>query len=126
MLQLVGLGESDPLLDHRLLGRLAGDGIAHGARQHLGVHLPLDQIVLRSFLQGLIPHLLILEHSGGSLKGVKVGIPAEFWGEGLQSEVEAAVRAAIEQMEGHVRLHSSGKDQGTIFALTLPIAELSV
>ncbi len=40
----------------------------------------------------------LLDRSGGSLKGLKVGIPAEFWGEGLQPEVEAAVRAAIGQM----------------------------
>src|SRR5438876_2573259 len=41
----------------------------------------------------------VLAESGGSLKGVRVGIPAEFWGEGLQPEVESAVRAAIEQLQ---------------------------
>src|SRR3954447_13758399 len=41
----------------------------------------------------------LLEQGGGSLKGLRVGIPAEFWGEGLQPEVEAAVRAAIAQLE---------------------------
>jgi len=35
------------------------------------------------------------------------------------------VRAAIEQMEGSVRLHSSSKDKGAVFALTLPIAEMA-
>src|SRR4029453_18326691 len=37
----------------------------------------------------------IFEKKDGSLDGVKVGIPAEFWGEGLQPEVSEAVRAAI-------------------------------
>ena len=40
----------------------------------------------------------ILDESGGSLEGVKVGIPAEFWGEGLQPEVSEAVRAAIHEL----------------------------
>lgn len=39
-----------------------------------------------------------LGKAGGSLEGVRVGIPAEFWGEGLQPEVEATVRQAIEQL----------------------------
>ena len=40
----------------------------------------------------------MLKQSGGSLEGVRVGIPAEFWGEGLQPEVSEAVRAAIHQL----------------------------
>ena len=55
------LGESDPLPDQRLGHRLAHDGIAHGARQQLAIHLPLDQIVLRPLLQCLIPQRFILE-----------------------------------------------------------------
>jgi aspartyl-tRNA(Asn)/glutamyl-tRNA(Gln) amidotransferase subunit A len=39
-----------------------------------------------------------LEATDGSLKGVRVGIPAEFWGEGIQPEVSEAVRAAIHQL----------------------------
>ena len=39
-----------------------------------------------------------LDAGGGSLKGVRVGIPAEFWGEGIQPEVSEAVRAAIHQL----------------------------
>ncbi|MBF6613321.1 MAG: Asp-tRNA(Asn)/Glu-tRNA(Gln) amidotransferase subunit GatA [Chloroflexi bacterium] len=39
-----------------------------------------------------------LEKRGGSLDGVKVGIPAEFWGKGLQREVSDAVRAAIDEL----------------------------
>jgi len=34
----------------------------------------------------------------GSLGGVRVGIPAEFWAEGIQPEVSEAVRAAIHQL----------------------------
>lgn len=41
----------------------------------------------------------LLDEYGASLKGLKVGVPAEFWGEGLQAEVEAAVRAAIAQLQ---------------------------
>jgi aspartyl-tRNA(Asn)/glutamyl-tRNA(Gln) amidotransferase subunit A len=40
----------------------------------------------------------LLDDSGGSLEGVRVGIPAEFWGEGLQPEVSEAVRNAIHQL----------------------------
>ena len=39
-----------------------------------------------------------LDRYEGSLEGVRVGIPAEFWGEGLQPEVSEAVRAAIHQL----------------------------
>ncbi|MEO5953093.1 MAG: Asp-tRNA(Asn)/Glu-tRNA(Gln) amidotransferase subunit GatA [Chloroflexia bacterium] len=39
-----------------------------------------------------------LDAGGASLKGLKVGIPAEFWGEGLQSGVSEAVREAIHQL----------------------------
>jgi len=40
----------------------------------------------------------LLDEQEGSLQGVKIGIPAEFWGEGLQPEVGDAVRAAIEEL----------------------------
>lgn len=39
-----------------------------------------------------------LDEFEGSLKGLKVGIPAEFWGEGIQPEVSEAVRAAIHRL----------------------------
>ena len=32
------------------------------------------------------------------LRGLRVGVPAEYWAEGVQSEVEDAVRAAIDQL----------------------------
>ncbi|MGI8856240.1 MAG: Asp-tRNA(Asn)/Glu-tRNA(Gln) amidotransferase subunit GatA [Thermomicrobiales bacterium] len=35
----------------------------------------------------------------GDLKGVRLGVPAEYFVEGMQPEVEAAVRAAIAEME---------------------------
>jgi len=41
----------------------------------------------------------ILDRSGGSLEGVKVGVPPEFWGAGLQHEVEEAVQTAMGQLE---------------------------
>jgi aspartyl-tRNA(Asn)/glutamyl-tRNA(Gln) amidotransferase subunit A len=40
----------------------------------------------------------VLRAEEGSLKGVRVGIPAEFWSEGIQPEVSEAVRAAIHQL----------------------------
>jgi aspartyl-tRNA(Asn)/glutamyl-tRNA(Gln) amidotransferase subunit A len=39
-----------------------------------------------------------LEAAGSSLEGLRVGIPAEYWGEGIQPEVSEAVRAAIHQL----------------------------
>ncbi|MDQ6694438.1 MAG: Asp-tRNA(Asn)/Glu-tRNA(Gln) amidotransferase subunit GatA [Chloroflexota bacterium] len=41
----------------------------------------------------------LLREGDGSLKGIRVGIPDEFWGEGLQPEVSTAVRTAIAQLE---------------------------
>jgi len=41
----------------------------------------------------------LLDEMHPSLKGIRVGIPGEFWGEGLNSDVEQAVRAAIHQLE---------------------------
>lgn len=43
---------------------------------------------------------LSLEGLALDLRGVRVGVPREYWGEGLQEEVRDAVRAAIEQLAG--------------------------
>lgn len=52
-----------------------------------------------------------------SLKGLKVGVPTEYFGEGLDPEVEKLVRAAIAEVE----------NQGAeIVAVTLPNKELAV
>jgi aspartyl-tRNA(Asn)/glutamyl-tRNA(Gln) amidotransferase subunit A len=40
-----------------------------------------------------------LENLGRDLKGLKVGVPREYLGEGLDPEVEAAVRAALQTLE---------------------------
>jgi aspartyl-tRNA(Asn)/glutamyl-tRNA(Gln) amidotransferase subunit A len=45
------------------------------------------------------PYSQILHRWGGSLEGVKIGVPPEFWGAGLQHGVEEAVRAAMRQLE---------------------------
>jgi aspartyl-tRNA(Asn)/glutamyl-tRNA(Gln) amidotransferase subunit A len=45
------------------------------------------------------PYTQILDQAGSSLSGLTVGIPQEFWGEGLQPGVDQAVRAAIEQLK---------------------------
>ncbi len=39
-----------------------------------------------------------LDANGASLEGLRIGIPAEFWGEGLQQGVSETVRAAIHQL----------------------------
>lgn len=44
------------------------------------------------------PYAEMLDRSGASLSGVRIGIPAEFWGEGLEPGVERAVRDAIDQL----------------------------
>lgn len=44
-------------------------------------------------------YIAALQQEDGSLRGLKVGVPTEFWGEGLQPEVGVAVRAAIGKLE---------------------------
>ena len=41
-----------------------------------------------------------VEHLGQDLKGLKIGVPREYLGEGLDSEVEGAVREALKTLEG--------------------------
>jgi aspartyl-tRNA(Asn)/glutamyl-tRNA(Gln) amidotransferase subunit A len=41
-----------------------------------------------------------LEHLGRDLKGLRIGAPREYLGEGLDPEVEAAVRAALKTLAG--------------------------
>ncbi len=41
-----------------------------------------------------------LEHLGKDIKGLKIGVPREYFGEGLDPEVEAAVRAALHTLAG--------------------------
>lgn len=41
-----------------------------------------------------------LEHLGRDLKGLKIGVPREYLGEGLDPEVEAAVQGALKTLEG--------------------------
>jgi aspartyl-tRNA(Asn)/glutamyl-tRNA(Gln) amidotransferase subunit A len=45
-----------------------------------------------------VPPYTAMLREGDSLKGLKVGIPAEFWGAGIQPEVDTAVRAAIHEL----------------------------
>jgi aspartyl-tRNA(Asn)/glutamyl-tRNA(Gln) amidotransferase subunit A len=56
-------------------------------------------------------------HLGMSVKGLKIGVPKEFFGAGLQPDVEAAVRAALEEYR---RL---GAD---LVEVSLPNAELGI
>ena len=52
-----------------------------------------------------------------SLKGLKVGVPAEYFGEGLEPEVEKLVRAAIAEIE---------KQGAEVVAVNLPNKDLAV
>jgi aspartyl-tRNA(Asn)/glutamyl-tRNA(Gln) amidotransferase subunit A len=42
----------------------------------------------------------ILDRAGGSLAGLRVGVPREYFIDGMQPEVEAAVRAGVEVLRG--------------------------
>lgn len=58
-----------------------------------------------------------LENLGRDLKGLKIGVPREYFGEGLDPEVEAAVRAALKTLE------SLGAD---LIEVNLPHTEYAV
>ena len=59
----------------------------------------------------------LLNASRGSLANTRIGIPREFWGEGLQPEVEQAVRAAIEELR---------KLGATVVDISLPNSEYAL
>jgi aspartyl-tRNA(Asn)/glutamyl-tRNA(Gln) amidotransferase subunit A len=54
---------------------------------------------------------------GASVKGMRIGVPKEFFGTGLQSDVEAAVRAALAEYE---------KLGARLVPISLPNAELGI
>ena len=54
---------------------------------------------------------------GTSVKGMRIGVPKEFFGSGLQSDVEAAVRAALAEYE---------KLGARLVPISLPNAELGI
>jgi aspartyl-tRNA(Asn)/glutamyl-tRNA(Gln) amidotransferase subunit A len=56
-------------------------------------------------------------HLGMSVKGLKIGVPKEFFGAGLQPDVETAVRAALKEYE---RLGAQ------LVEISLPNAELGI
>jgi aspartyl-tRNA(Asn)/glutamyl-tRNA(Gln) amidotransferase subunit A len=43
-----------------------------------------------------VPDYLEALNRGGSLKGLRLGMPEQYWGEGLSTEVDAACRSAVE------------------------------
>ncbi|MFT3838772.1 MAG: Asp-tRNA(Asn)/Glu-tRNA(Gln) amidotransferase subunit GatA [Myxococcaceae bacterium] len=55
---------------------------------------PLDMTSSRH----AVPDFTVGLHAG--VKGLKVGLPKEYFGEGLDAEVEASVRAAVKTLEG--------------------------
>lgn len=64
----------------RILGVMAG-------------HDPLDSTSMP------IPVPNYLDHLTGDIKGLRVGIPKEYFVDGMQPEVESAIRAAIEKLK---------------------------
>ena len=60
-------------------------------------HDPLDSTSQRVAVPG---YSQALARSDASLKGIRIGMPAEFWGEGLDAEVASLVRKAISELEG--------------------------
>jgi aspartyl-tRNA(Asn)/glutamyl-tRNA(Gln) amidotransferase subunit A len=52
-----------------------------------------------------------------SIKGLKIGVPKEYFGKGLASDVEAAIRAALHEYE---------KCGATLVDISLPKTELSI
>ena len=56
-------------------------------------------------------------HLDAGVKGLKIGVPKEFFGHGLQPDVEAAVRAALAEYE---------KLGATLVDISLPNAELGI
>ena len=66
-----------------LLGAIAG-------------HDPLDSTTINA----PVPDYVAEMKQGDSLKGLKVGVPQEYFVEGMEPGVESAVRAAIDQLAG--------------------------
>uniref|UniRef100_A0A7C3V615 Glutamyl-tRNA(Gln) amidotransferase subunit A n=1 Tax=Desulfobacca acetoxidans TaxID=60893 RepID=A0A7C3V615_9BACT len=58
-----------------------------------------------------------LESLGKDIKGLRIGVPREFFGEGLDQEVEGAVRKALKTLEG------LGAD---LMEVSLPLTEYAV
>jgi aspartyl-tRNA(Asn)/glutamyl-tRNA(Gln) amidotransferase subunit A len=73
------------------LGRTAADVAA--LFSIMAGHDPLDATTLNA----PVPQIKL--NGKKNLKGVKVGVPAEYFIEGIQAEVEKAVRAAVEELE---------------------------
>lgn len=67
--------------------------------QVIAGHDPLDSTSMPADVPDYVASLRALPDDSQPLKGVKVGIPREFFVEGMQPEVEQAVRAAIAQLE---------------------------
>jgi aspartyl-tRNA(Asn)/glutamyl-tRNA(Gln) amidotransferase subunit A len=82
----------------RILGVMAG-------------HDPLDSTSMP------VPVPNYLDHLTGDIKGLRVGIPKEYFVEGMQPEVEAAVRTAIAKLE---------ELGATIVEISLPHSEYSL
>ncbi len=64
--------------------------------QVIAGHDPLDSTSMPT----AVPDYLAALREGDGLKGLRVGLPQEYFIEGMQPEVEAAVRAAVDTLAG--------------------------
>jgi aspartyl-tRNA(Asn)/glutamyl-tRNA(Gln) amidotransferase subunit A len=62
--------------------------------QVIAGHDPLDSTSLKA----PVPDYIAAMKQGGDLKGLKVGVPDEYFVEGLETGIESAVRAAIDKL----------------------------
>ncbi len=79
---------------------------------------PDDDNVLQMFLaMNAKSHMLAVQHPGQPLHGLRVGVPQEFFGEGVSADVLVATRAALSQLEAL---------GATLVDISLPRTELSI
>ena len=79
---------------------------------------PEDDNMLQMFLaMNAKSQMLAVQHPGKPLHGLRVGVPKEFFGEGVSADVLAATRAALSQLEAL---------GATLVEISLPRTELSI
>lgn len=64
--------------------------------QVIAGHDPLDSTSMNAPVPDYSAHITQALAQGGSLRGVRIGMPEEYWGTGLSPEVEATSRAALD------------------------------
>lgn len=64
--------------------------------QVIAGHDPLDSTSMTAPVPDYAGQITQALAQGGSLRGVRIGMPEEYWGQGLAAEVEATCRAALD------------------------------